>query len=92
MDTKTGGIKWTRQLPAYKNERKKKNLISWTGPVMMGSRLVLASSDGRIEIIRPEDGTTIATRDVKSEIYVSPAMAGGTLYYYTNDGELLALR
>jgi outer membrane protein assembly factor BamB len=92
MDTKTGGVKWTRQLPAYKNERKKKNLISWTGPVMMGSRLVLASSDGRIEIIRPEDGTTIATRDVKSEIYVSPAMAGGTLYYYTNDGELLALR
>jgi outer membrane protein assembly factor BamB len=92
MDTKTGGIKWTRQLPAYRNERKKKNLIAWTGPVMMGGRLVLASSDGRLEIIRPEDGTTIATRNIKSEIYVSPAMAGGTLYYYTNDGELLALR
>ncbi len=92
MDTKTGGIKWTRQLPAYKNERKKKNLISWTGPVMMGGRLVLASSDGRLEIIRPQDGTTIATRAIKSEIYVSPAMAGGTLYYYTNDGEILALR
>jgi outer membrane protein assembly factor BamB len=92
MDAKTGGIKWTRQLPAYKNERKKKNLISWTGPVMMGGRLILASSDGRIEVVRPEDGTTIATRNVKSEIYVSPAMAGGTLYYYTNDGELLALR
>jgi outer membrane protein assembly factor BamB len=92
MDVKTGGVKWLRQLPAYKNERKKKNLISWTGPVIMGGRLVLASSDGRLEIIRPEDGTTIATRNIKSEIYVSPAMAGGTLYYYTNDGELLALR
>jgi outer membrane protein assembly factor BamB len=92
MDTKTGGIKWTRQLPAYKNERKKKNLITWTGPVMIGGRLVLASSDGRLELIRPEDGTTIATRNIRSEIYVSPAIAGGTLYYYTNDGELLALR
>jgi outer membrane protein assembly factor BamB len=92
MDTKTGGVKWTRQLPAYKNARKKKNLISWTGPVIMGGRLILASSDGQLQIIRPEDGTTIATRDIKSEIYVSPAMAGGTLYYYTNDGELLALR
>jgi outer membrane protein assembly factor BamB len=92
MDTKTGGVKWTRQLPAYKNERKKKNLISWTGPVIMGGRLVLASSDGQLQVIRPEDGTTIATRNIKSEIYVSPAMAGGTLYYYTNDGELLALR
>lgn len=92
MDSKTGGVKWTRQLPAYKNERKKKNIISWTGPVMLGGRLVLASSDGCLELVRPEDGTTIATRNIRSEIYVSPAMAGGTLYYYTNDGELLAVR
>jgi outer membrane protein assembly factor BamB len=92
MDTKTGGVKWMRQLPTYKNERKKKGFISWTGPVMLGGRLVLASSDGRLEIIRPTDGTTIASRNIKSEIYVSPAIAGGTLYYYTNNGELLALR
>jgi outer membrane protein assembly factor BamB len=92
MDTKTGGVKWTRQLPAYKNERKKKNIITWTGPVIVGGRLVLASSDGRLELIRPEDGTTITTRNIKSEIYVSPAIAGGTIYYYTNNGELLALR
>ena len=92
MDTKTGGVRWTRQLPAYKNERRKKNIISWTGPVIVGGRLVLASSEGQLELIRPEDGTTIETRDIKSEIYVSPAIAGGTIYYYTNDGELLALR
>ena len=49
MDTTTGGIKWTRQLVAYRNERKKRNLITWTGPVMMGGRLVLASSDGRLK-------------------------------------------
>lgn len=92
MDTATGGIKWTRQLLAYKNERRKKNLITWTGPVMMGGRLILASSDGQLEVIRPEDGTTIVTRDIKAEIYVSPAMANGTLYYFTNDGELLVVR
>jgi outer membrane protein assembly factor BamB len=92
MDTKTGGVKWTRQLPAYTNERKKKGLISWTGPVMVGGRLVLASSTGRLELIRPEDGTTISSRDIKSEIYVSPAIANGTLFYHTNDGDLLALR
>jgi outer membrane protein assembly factor BamB len=92
MDTKTGGIKWTRQLPAYENERRKKRLITWTGPVMMGGRLVLASSDGRLEIVRPQDGTTIATRNIRSEVYVSPAMAGGALYYFTNDGELLVVR
>ena len=92
MDAKTGGVKWTRQLPAYKNERKKKDLITWTGPIIIGSRLVLASSDGRLEIVRPEDGTTIATRNIRSEIYVSPAMAGGALYYFTNDGEVLVVR
>ncbi len=92
LDTKTGGVKWTRQLTAYKNVRKKKDLITWTGPVMVGSRLVLASSDGRLEIVSPQDGTTLATRTTRSQIYVSPAIAGGTIYYYTNDGELLAVR
>lgn len=92
MDTKTGGVKWTRQLPAYKNERRKKDLIAWTGPVMIGGRLVLASSNGRLEIISPKDGSTINSRVTRSEIFVSPAIAGGTLYYYTNDGELLVVR
>ncbi|MEN9874707.1 MAG: hypothetical protein RL186_1604 [Pseudomonadota bacterium] len=92
LDTKTGGVKWTRQLPSYKNERKKKKLIAWTGPVLIGGRLVLASSNGQLQIIRPEDGTTIATRDIKSEIYVSPALANGTIYYHTNDGDVLAIR
>jgi outer membrane protein assembly factor BamB len=92
LDTKTGGVKWTRQLPAYKNERKKKDLITWTGPVMVGGRLVLASSDGRLEIVSPQDGTTISTRNIRSEIYVSPAISNGTIYYYTNDGEVLAVR
>ncbi len=92
MDVATGGVKWTRQLPAFRNERKKKNIISWTGPVMLGGRLVLASSDGRLELIRPTDGTTISTRNIKSQIYVSPAISNGTIYYYTNDGDLLGLR
>ena len=92
LDGVSGGVKWTRQLPAYRNERKKKDLIAWTGPVMIGGRLVLASSDGRIEVVRPEDGTTILTRNAKSPIFIAPAIADGTLFFLTNEGELIAVR
>jgi outer membrane protein assembly factor BamB len=92
MDVKTGGIKWTRQLPSYRNEKKKKNLISWTGPVMLGGRLVLVSSLGKIEVVKPEDGTTLFTRETKAPIFVPPAIANGTLYYYSHDGAVVAVR
>lgn len=92
LDAKTGGVKWTRQLQAYRNEKKKKNLISWTGPVMVGGRLVLANSLGRIEVIKPEDGSTIVTRDAKDPIFVPPAVANGTVYFYTQDGVVVAVR
>jgi outer membrane protein assembly factor BamB len=92
MDVKTGGIKWTRQLPSYRNEKKKKDLISWTGPVMVGGRLVLASSMGKIEVVKPEDGTTLFTRDAKAPIFVPPAIANGTLYFYSHDGVVVAVR
>jgi outer membrane protein assembly factor BamB len=92
LDVKTGGVKWTRQLPSYRNEKKKKDLISWSGPVMIGGRLVLASSMGRIEVIKPEDGTTLFKREVKSPIFAPAAIANGTLYYYTHDGSVVAVR
>ncbi|WP_284360049.1 PQQ-binding-like beta-propeller repeat protein [Candidatus Phycosocius spiralis] len=92
MNVKNGGVKWTRQLASYRNEKKKKNLISWSGPVMVEGRLVLASSLGRIEVIKPEDGATLFQRDVKSPIFAPSAIADGTIYYYTQDGYVVAVR
>jgi outer membrane protein assembly factor BamB len=47
---------------------------------------------GRIEVIKPEDGTTLFQRDVKSPIFAPAAIANGTLYYYTHDGSVVAVR
>jgi outer membrane protein assembly factor BamB len=92
LDRKTGGVKWVRQLTQYENERKKKKLVSWTGPVLMGGNLILASSTGQIVLVDPADGAIKATRDAKSPIFIPPAVAGGTVYFYTNEAELIALR
>ena len=43
-----GKVRWIRQLPAYRNVKKKKNPITWFGPVLAGNRLWLTNSDGQI--------------------------------------------
>lgn len=92
MDRRTGGVKWTRQLPRWERESARKGLISWTGPVMAGGRLVLASSHGEALILRPEDGEVLATRQLGGGVQVAAAVAGGTVYFYTQDAQLVALR
>ncbi|MFP5455071.1 MAG: PQQ-binding-like beta-propeller repeat protein, partial [Alphaproteobacteria bacterium] len=40
--TRTGGrVRWQTQLPRWKNEKKKKNPVSWSGPILAGGRLIL---------------------------------------------------
>jgi outer membrane protein assembly factor BamB len=47
---------------------------------------------GKIEVVKPEDGTTLFTRDAKASIFVPPAIANGTLYFYSHDGVVVAVR
>src|SRR3546814_4045746 len=42
LSSSSGKIRWLHQLRHYKNEKKSKGLIVWTGPVLAGNRLILA--------------------------------------------------
>ena len=44
----SGKVRWITQLPRFKNEKKKKNPIFWTGPVLAGGQLWLGNSRGEI--------------------------------------------
>jgi outer membrane protein assembly factor BamB len=92
LDRKTGGVRWTRQLPRSERVRFRDRRITWTGPVMIGGRLVLGSSRGEILAVSAQDGSTLASREVGTALFIPPAVAGGTVYFYSNDAELIALR
>lgn len=87
-----GKIRWVSQLPRYKSEKKKKGPISWTGPVLAGDRLIVASSEGHLANIAPADGKLQSVTKGGAGYYLSPIVANNTLYTLANDGRLTAWR
>lgn len=87
-----GAVAWTRKLRSYKNEKKKKNAITWAGPILAGGNLILVSSQGQMAALSPQNGDTVATYDLKGPVTIPPIVADGTVYVLNNDGQLEAWR
>lgn len=87
-----GTVIWLTQLRAFKNEKKRKDRISWAGPIMAGERLVMMGSNGEGVEVNPYDGTIIRSFKLGGDVYVSPIVANDTIYYITDDAKLIALR
>jgi outer membrane protein assembly factor BamB len=88
----TGKVRWVSQLQRYRKDKAKNGPVSWTGPVLAGNRLVLANSQGQIAYVSPTDGKILGTQDIKQPIFLSPVVAGSTLYILDNSGRISAFR
>ncbi|TPG22607.1 pyrrolo-quinoline quinone [Sphingomonas koreensis] len=88
----TGKIRWLAQLPAFKNQKKHKGAITWSGPVLAGNRLVLVNSEGQIVFASPQTGEIGQTIETKSSFSLSPVVSNDTLYLLDHDGQILAYR
>jgi outer membrane protein assembly factor BamB len=92
LTRKEGKVRWVHQLPQYGDPDHKRYPILWAGPVLVSNRLVLVSSSGYAEAISPYTGRLMARMEIPDGAYIAPIVANGTLYVYTNDAELVALR
>jgi outer membrane protein assembly factor BamB len=88
----TGKVRWISQLPHFKSEKKKKNAISWTGPILAGNRLIVASSDGRLANIDPSNGALQSVTNAGGPVFLPPVVANNSLYILDNSGRLTAWR
>jgi outer membrane protein assembly factor BamB len=88
----TGKVRWISQLPRWDKEKKKKGVITWTGPILAGGRLIVASSDGRLANIDPADGRLQSVTKAGGPIYLPPIVANNTLFILDNSGNLSAWR
>lgn len=87
-----GTVLWLQQLENFKNAKKRKERTVWTGPILAGNRLVVASSRGNVVIMDPRSGETLKTLDVKSPVFVPPIIANETVYLLTDEAKLVALK
>ncbi|PTQ11554.1 pyrrolo-quinoline quinone [Sphingomonas oleivorans] len=87
-----GKVRWITQLPRWKNEKKRSGAIGWTGPIIAGSRLLVASTEGVLQNVALEDGKIGTATRIGASVNLPPVVADNTLFVLDNDGRLSAWR
>ncbi len=87
-----GEILWLSDVPKYKDMKDREGLLSWYGPVMAGGRLMVTGTDGRVLEYAPITGKLIGQWTVKETVKRAPIIANASLYFLSEDGDLLAYR
>ena len=92
LTRKEGKVRWIHQLPQWDDPDNKSDPIIWAGPVLVSDKLIVTSSDGYAEAISPYTGQLLGRVEIPGGTTIAPIVADGTLYLYTDDAELVALR
>jgi outer membrane protein assembly factor BamB len=85
-----GLVSWILQMPAYKNEKKKKNPIAWSGPVMINGLLVLTNDHGELALVDAQAGHIKSTIKIDGPCDMPPIAAGGVVALLTRNAALTA--
>lgn len=91
--TRQGGrVRWVQPLPRYGKPEKKKEPIRWAGPVLAGDRLIVTGSHGEVMTISPYTGQPLGRMEVPDGILLPPVVAQETIFFLTDDADLIAYR
>ena len=86
-------IAWVATLPRWGNPEKKKDVITWFGPVLAGGRLIVLGSNSKMVSLNPLTGDNLGTQDLSdAPAPFAPVIVDGTMLVVTDDGKLTAWR
>ncbi|WP_427964898.1 PQQ-binding-like beta-propeller repeat protein [Altererythrobacter sp.] len=88
----SGRVRWITQLQRYKDEKDKKGPIFWTGPVLAGNQLWVASSRGLLYRVSVDEGSAQQYLDLDQPISLPPIVADNMLYILDDSGRIRAYR
>jgi outer membrane protein assembly factor BamB len=88
-----GGIRWVSPLPRLVNpDDPGSTPIVWSGPILVGDRLLVAGSHGEAITLSPYTGEILGRQELPGPVVVPPVAADGTVYIVTENAQLLAYR
>lgn len=87
-----GKVRWISDLGAFRNVKKRKGPIIWTGPILAGGRLIAVNSRGQIATVSPTTGEKLETIKGSGPFSLSPVVANNTLYLIDSSGRITAYR
>ncbi|MBT3070557.1 PQQ-binding-like beta-propeller repeat protein [Rhodomicrobium sp. Az07] len=82
LNRKDGKARWVAQLPGDGR---------WSGPVLAGGKLWLASSKGLFAGVDAANGQIQTQANLGSPVMISPVVANGWLFVLTDKAELIAM-
>ena len=86
----SGRVRWITQLQQFRDEEDKEGPIFWTGPVLAGGQLWVASSRGELWKVSAGEGSAQLFADIGQPISLPPVVAGGMLYLLDDSGTIHA--
>ena len=92
MSSRDGRIHWITKLDRWEAPESKSGPIEWSGPLLVGGKLLLVSSKGEGVAVNPVTGKAGEKFDLSGTTLIAPVAAGGIVYILTDDGTLEALR
>jgi outer membrane protein assembly factor BamB len=93
INTNDARISWVASLPRWENPDKKKDPITWFGPVLAGNRLLVVGTNQQALALDPLTGATVTTMNLSDVAApLTPVVVDGTLLTVTNDARLTAWR
>ncbi|MBL8697337.1 MAG: PQQ-binding-like beta-propeller repeat protein [Alphaproteobacteria bacterium] len=87
-----GRIRWVSALDRYTDPQRKRGRIVWTGPTLVGGRLIVFGSHGQAVTLSPATGAVMERLRMPGGVTLPPAVADQAMYVVTDDGDLVALR
>ncbi len=87
-----GRILWITTLPGFADPVKLKDPISWTGPVLASDRLIVAGTHGWALAVSPYSGRIQGIQRLPDGVAISPIISNETVFFLTDEGELVAYR
>ena len=92
IEAKTGRIVWITQLQTWKDPEDKTGRIVWAGPVLASDRLLFGSSHGYLLALSPYTGDVLGSEPASAGVTIQPVVAGGTVYFFNDDADIVAYR
>lgn len=92
LEAKTGRIVWVTQMQSWEKPKDKQGRIMWSGPVLASDRLILGSSDGKLVSLSPYTGDMLGWDEAPDGVSIAPIIANGTMYFLTDEADLVAYR
>jgi len=92
LTRRDGRIRWVRPLARFAEPEKQEDPIHWAGPVLAGDRLIVAGSNRQALSISPYSGDVLGVIELPDSVLLAPVVADNSLYFLTEDANLIAMR